>query len=360
MFRGNQGITLMFPVVFGVLAIPAIGAPGAVYTMTNSAGGNSVVMYSRSADGSLSGPRLFATGGSGSGAGLGSQGAVALSEDGQWLIAVNAGSNDVSVFSTKEGELTLTDREASGGLMPISAALYKDLVFVLNGGGSANITGFRLTQAGALVPIPGSTRVLPGAGPAQVSFTNHGRTLVVTEKASNTITVYTVDDGAVSGPFTHPSSGMTPFGFGISKSDILVVSDAAGGAPGASTVSSYLVDESGGLLAVTAALATGQTAACWVAVTQNGKYGYLANTGSSTISSVSIGRDGSLTLLSAVAGRTPRGTPAIDLAFSVDSRYLYSLAGGTISVFEASADGGLSSVQVVTGLSSSTVGLAAK
>ena len=52
MFRRNQGITLMFPIVAGVLAIPAIGAPGAVYTITNSAGGNSVVMYSRSADGS--------------------------------------------------------------------------------------------------------------------------------------------------------------------------------------------------------------------------------------------------------------------------------------------------------------------
>jgi 6-phosphogluconolactonase (cycloisomerase 2 family) len=285
---------------------------------------------------------------------------VAISDDGCWLIAVNSGSNDVTVFSTRQGKLTVTDREASGGVMPISVAMHGNLVFVLNAGGSANFTGFRMGQEGALFPLPGSTRVLPGAAPAQVSFANHGATLVVTEKNSNTITVYTVEEGTVSGPFTHPSSGMTPFGFAVSKMDLLIVSDAFGGAPGASTVSSYIVDETGSLQPVTAALPTGETAACWVTVTRNGKYAYVANTGSSTISSIAVGREGSLKLLSAVAGRTPPGTPAIDLALSVNSSYLYSLAGGTISVFRVSREGSLAPVQVVTGLPPSTAGLAAR
>jgi 6-phosphogluconolactonase (cycloisomerase 2 family) len=172
--------------------------------------------------------------------------------------------------------------------------------------------------------------------------------------------VYTIDGSSLGGPFTHPSSGPTPFGFGVARSNVLIVSEAAGGAPGASTVSSYEVDDSGDVRLITASLATGETAACWVAATGNGKYAYIANTGSSTISSVAVGRDGSLTLLEAVAGRTPAGTPAIDLAFSLNSKYLYGLAGNTISAFQVSSDGSLTPVQVVSGIPTSAAGLVAR
>jgi len=357
-FRAAAVLAIASALVLG-FAAPAAAAPGAVYTMTNSADGNAVVMYDRMPDGMLGQARFFPTGGLGTGAGLGSQGALALSESGHWLIVVNAGSNDVTVFSAAGMGLTLTDRQPSGGMMPISVALAHGIVFVLNGGGSANITGFRLTARGRLVPIPGSTRVLPGQAPAQVSFAA-GRALVVTEKASNTITVYTIDDQSLAGPFIHASSGPTPFGFGVARSDVLVVSEAAGGAVGASTVSSYEVDDTGGLRLITASLATGETAACWVAVTRSGKYAYIANTGSSTISSAAVGRDGSLTLLEAVAGRTPAGTPAIDLALSLGSKYLYGLAGNTISAFQVSADGSLTPVQVVSGIPPSAAGLVAR
>ena len=69
---------------------------GQVYTTTNSAAGNSVLAYDRSADGSLSPAGSYATGGTGSGGGLGNQGGLVLS--GNWLAAVNAGSNEVSLF----------------------------------------------------------------------------------------------------------------------------------------------------------------------------------------------------------------------------------------------------------------------
>ncbi len=341
-------------------AIPAAAAPDAVYTMTNAAGGNAVVMYDRMPDGRLGAPRYFPTGGLGSGAGLGSQGALALSESGDWLIAVNAGSNDVTVFSTDGGGLTATDRQPSGGVMPISVALAHGIAVVLNGGANASITGFRVTARGRLVPIPGSTRILPGQAPAQVSFAAGNSTLVVTEKGSNTITVYTVDGRGIHGPFSHPSAGPTPFGFAVARSNILVVSEAAGGTPGASTVSSYRVDESGELRLITASLAPGETAACWVAVTRSGRYAYVANTGSSSISSLAVGGEGALTLLQPAAGRTPAGTPAIDLALSLDSRYLYGLAGDTISVFQVNNDGSLMSVQVVPGLPVSAAGLAVR
>lgn len=341
------------------ITTPISAAEGAVYAMTNAAASNSVVVYSRSGDGTISAPAFVPTGGAGTGGGLGSQSALALSDDGRWLLAVNAGSNDVTVFAVGNSGLTITDREPSGGTMPISVAVNKEMVVVLNAGGAANITAFHLASNGALIPMPGSTRVLPGLAPAQVSFVAHGSLLVVTQKDSNTIVVYKVEDGGLSGPFSHASAGQTPFGFGISKMDILIVSEAAGGAPGASTISSYEVDDSGQLHVITSALHAGQTAACWVAVTQNGKFAYVANTGSGTISSVAVGRDGTLRLLGAVAGQTPPGTAAIDLAFSVNSKYLYALASGTISVFRAAADGSLTGAQVVSGLPLSTVGLVA-
>jgi hypothetical protein len=57
------------------LTRPISTAEGAVYTMTNVAAGNSVVVYSSSADGTISAPAFIPIGGAGTGAGLGSQGA---------------------------------------------------------------------------------------------------------------------------------------------------------------------------------------------------------------------------------------------------------------------------------------------
>src|SRR3954470_21179964 len=53
---------------------------GAVYTMTNAASGNAVVMFNRSANGTLHEAGTFNTGGMGSGDALGSQGSLVLSE----------------------------------------------------------------------------------------------------------------------------------------------------------------------------------------------------------------------------------------------------------------------------------------
>src|SRR5687768_9593079 len=92
----------------------------AVYTITNASSGNEVLVYRRSADGSLSFMAAYSTGGLGSGAGLGSQGAVALSENDRWLFVVNAGSNEVSVFAVKEHRLKLIDVVDSGGSLSIS------------------------------------------------------------------------------------------------------------------------------------------------------------------------------------------------------------------------------------------------
>src|SRR5207302_1359279 len=86
---------------------------------------------------------------------------------------------------------------------------------VLNAGGSGNITGFTVGAQGDLSPIAGSTRPLSGSavGPAQIQFSSDGGLLVVTEKATNKIDTYTVDqDGLATGPNTQNAAGVTPNG----------------------------------------------------------------------------------------------------------------------------------------------------
>jgi 6-phosphogluconolactonase (cycloisomerase 2 family) len=277
-----------------------------------------------------------------------------LSQDSRWLFAVNAGSDEVSIFAVQPQGLVLVDKIASGGDMPISLTTYKNLLYVLNAGGSGNISGFMIGNDGRLAPIPGSTQLLSNGGvgaapgPAQVSFNPDGNILVVTEKASNVIDVYTVSStGTASGPVVNPSAGATPFGFGFGHNGVLIVSEAFGGAPDASATSSYQLAGTS-LQVVSASAQTHQTAACWIAVTQNGKFAYAANAGSGSVSGYQVGQDGSLTLLDADGrtGVTGPGSTPVDMAMSHNSQYLYVLGNGShmIHAFSVNADGSLGTV----------------
>ncbi len=345
---------------------PGEGEPGAVFTMTNAASGNEVWAFDRSARGTLSSPVAYSTGGDGSGGGLGNQGALVLSHNHQWLLAVNAGSDEVSVFRVRQGGLTLTDVEGSGGDLPISVTLHGSLVYVLNAGGTGNITGFRLSHEGLLSPIPGSTRPLsgPATGPAQVEFSPDGGVLVVTEKATNRILTYTVNrQGLASGPTIHASAGATPFGFAFARRSFLLVSEAFGGAVDASATSSYRLRDGGTLQTISASVPTTETAACWTVVTKNGRFAYVTNTGSGTVTGYAVGHDGGLTILDTdgVTGDTGPGSGPLDADFNVNSRFLYVLNGGngTIGIFAVRSDGSLSTVPGVSGLPASANGIAA-
>src|SRR3989441_11514502 len=114
-------------------------APGAVYALTNQISGNAVAVFRRAADGTLVAAGSVATGGAGTGSGRGSQGALALSDDGRWLFAVNAGSNEVSAIRVGPARLSLTSRVGAGGTRPISATVHGSLLYVLNEIGRAHV-----------------------------------------------------------------------------------------------------------------------------------------------------------------------------------------------------------------------------
>ena len=341
------------------------GSPGAVYVATNATAANEVWVFPRAGDGTLGAPSPFATGGKGSGGGLGNQGGVVLTQGHRWLLVVNAGSNEVSVFAVEPDGLELKDHRSSGGERPVSVTTFGGLVYVLNAGGVGNITGFQLSEHGRLRPLPRSTRPLssPTAGAAQIAFNQHGAVLVVTEKATNTIDTYVVqDDGLTQGPQPQPSVGRTPFGFAFSRRGALVVSEAAGGPTGTSALSSYDVSERGELAVVSPSVGTTQRASCWVVITSDSRFAYTTNTGSATISGYSVSPDGALTLLAAdgVSGTT--GPGPIDMALSGGDRFLYTLnsGDGTISAFRVNPDGGLVAQTGAAGLPAGANGLAAR
>src|SRR4051812_4995600 len=317
---------------------------GAVYAMTNQSN-NQVAAFRRNANGSLTPAGMFPTGGAGDPVPQGmdpatdplaSQGALITSPGNRFLFAVNAGSNQISVFKIRNNGLMRVDLVTSGGIRPISLTYHDGLLYVLNEGGTPNITGFTVAGNGRLRPLANSTRPLLGgaaADPAEISFSPDGSLLVVTEKMGNRINTYTVDDnGLPSQPMDNPSSGMTPFGFAFDDAGTLVVSEAMGGVMNAAAASSYSAAESGLLSAVSGSVANGQTASCWVVITRRGNYAYVSNTGSGTISSYQVNDDGTLTLLESVAANTGMTSAPTDMALSKDSRFLYVHAAGLQSL----------------------------
>lgn len=345
------------------VAIAGSDGPGAVFVASNAAAGNSVIVFSRAGNGGLSPLDAYPTDGLGTGAGLGNQGGLVLAAGDRYLFVVNAGSDEISAFRITGNSLELVTTVPSGGDLPVSLTVSGDLLYVLNDGTAPNVTGFRIGSDGSPAALAGSTRPLTAATPdaAQVSFSPDGSRLVVTEKATNQLVTFPVNaDGTLGAPTVQPSAGATPFGFAFDGRGTLIVSEAFGGAPDASVLSSYRPDGSG-WAAVSPLAATTETAACWVVVTPNGRFVYTTNTGSSSISGFAIGPDGSLALLDSDGATGGTGPGPIDLDVSVNGRYLYSLNSGSssISAFRIGADGSLTPLGDTGGLPAGANGLVA-
>ncbi|MEY2917817.1 MAG: hypothetical protein RIS73_1531 [Bacteroidota bacterium] len=341
------------------------GSSKHVYTLSNQVSGNAVLDYVRAFDGKLTYSTAYATGGTGTGGGLGNQGAVILKEDDDnVLLAVNPGSNSISSFNVSGNGLQLRSTVNSGGMRPVSITQHDNIVYVLNAGGTGNISGFKLGNNNKLTPIANSERALSSSasGAAQISFVNEGRVLVITEKATNKIITYTVNEWGMPGTMHFiTSANATPFGFDAGKNGNIFVSEAAGGAAGASTLSSYHVYNNGVITLTEGPVGANQSAACWVVITDNGKYAYTTNTASNNISNFNVSRNtGNLSVNTAIAATTDMGP--IDAALSNNSKYLYIVNTGshTIGAYAVANNGSLSSVQIIAGLPVGSTGLAAR
>jgi 6-phosphogluconolactonase (cycloisomerase 2 family) len=344
----------------GAAAVGAVVAPagaagsdvaGQLYVNDNTAGSNTISGFDRHVDGSLT-PlpgSPFAAGGAGTGHGIGSQGALQLSADGRYLLAVDAGSNQISVLRIKpDGGLMPAEGSpvASGGNEPVSITVHDKLVYVANAGdGGSNYTGFTLNPGGHLRPLANSTVAVPdGSGLGDVLFNGDGTRLVGVRVTTSLIDSFAVNNAglltaATGSPFAAQGAG--PFGSEFRPTDPtqLFVSNAHGG-PLAGTVSAFKDATDGTLSSIGASpFPDNQTAPCWVEISHDGSYLFAVNTASNSISSYSIAGDGTLSLL----GSTPLTTAsagAEDARLAPDGQTLWVVGTGSRTISGFTVNGG--------------------
>ena len=337
---------------------------GAVFALSNDAEGNAVVMFARGVDGSLTAMGEFATGGLGTGMGLGSQGALAVDAAGEFLYVVNPGSHTIASMRIYDDHLGLVDTIDTAGEMPTSLAVHGSSIYVVNAGGAGGVTGFSADAEGQLARIEGAERALSSdaSGPGQIGITPEGDWLVVTERATDRIATYAIAaDGSLGEIVVNESEGRTPFGFDFTSGGVMVVSEAFGGDAGASAVSSYRVSDGGVLWLFSSSIPNGETAACWTAVLRD-RFAYTTNTGSNTVSGYHIEDDGQMRLFDGGGETAAWGDEQapIDMATSADDEYLYVLnrEADTIVWFAVGDDGSLTSVGSAVDVPEASWGLA--
>jgi DNA-binding beta-propeller fold protein YncE len=283
---------------------------------------------------------------------LASQGSLVYSSRHRRLIAVNSGSNTVSVLGLDANRLRLRQVLGSSDAFPVSATIHGDLLYVLNARDGGSITGFRLT-GDQFIPIVASTRNLQldrVGGPAeflntpgQISFSPDGKRLVVTTKANRgLIDVFTMQtDGRPSDTFVATSSiNPIPFGFTFDNYGHLAVTDAA-----SSSLSTYSVLADGVVELIASQSDDGQ-AMCWVAQTDGNLY--VADAGTDNLTGYHTDVAGKPAVFTKVDTRSG----PIDLAATRDGRFLYVEVGGAGGVdgYRVNRDGTLTQIVTLSGL----------
>jgi 6-phosphogluconolactonase (cycloisomerase 2 family) len=331
-----------------------------VFAQTNEAGANRVIAFRRSADGSLEGMESYETGGAGDGVPhLTSQGSVVLSGDGTRLLVTNAGSGDVSVFAVADDGVELLQTVPSGPA-PKSVAEYDGLVYAVNTG-DRSLVGFRLADGG-LEPLGVRVELGAESDPAQVGFTPDGSAVVVTDRGTDAIAFFPVEeDGRLGEPRIQPSSGQTPYGFAFTGDGTLLVTEAFGAQKGKAAASSYRVN-GGTATPVSRSVANGRSEICWAVVSKDERFVFTTNFADGAVSRYAIGPDGSIALEDAVAAASVEGEPGLrDEALSSDGGFLYAIDAdaGRIFGWAVAEDGRLDPVGSWGGVPPTVAGLAA-
>jgi 6-phosphogluconolactonase len=349
------------PVTAPVTPATPVASTHQVFTQTNDATANAVLVLSPAGDGSLSETAAIPTGGKGSGGGLENQGSLALNEDSSLLFVVNAGSNDFSVFRVSSTTLTLASRTPSGGLVPISVSEAKGIVYVLNAGSRAgaadNISGFEVGTDGTVTPIANATRALSAASTsaAQVSLNQDATIALVTERGTATLDMFSIDANGLAGPtVSAPSSGTIPFGFQFLDPTHVFISEE-----GTNGVSSYQLN-AGQITPLTKSARNFQTGTCWLAIAPSGKFLFTTNTIARTLSAYSIAADGTTALVGSSGVAATASGPPIDAIVSPDGKFLYLVDSGEgVDTFTIAANGALTLLKNLTGINTTLNGIVA-
>lgn len=314
---------------------------------------------------------------------------VSLSPDHKFLFAVNQGSDNVSVFrvNASTGDLTAVPGSPfpSGGHAPISVSFNGRFLVVANHGylagekppGIPARTGyasFAVSSSGALHQI--SVVPDPAAGPIETALSPSGNLvfssgffsfkLHVLQLAANgqlasapgspVSFAPSVTAGRKAPPVLPPPAVGLPFGVSVNpvKPFVYYVATVAG------RVAVYRYDQFGQLTFVSQINNNGSLAGCWTAITSNGRFLYVADSGSRSISTFRVSASGAqLTQIQNI--HTPSDGTVLNLAVDPTNRFLYVSAdhqdadfprptpadGNFIDAFTIASDGTLAPIASV-------------
>lgn len=320
-----------------------------LYSMTNEEK-NKIVVFEREFDGTISFSGSFVTGGRGTAVSqtdpLGSQGSIVVSPCESLLFNVNAGDNTISSFRIIGDKLVLKDVVSSHGVMPNSLTVLDCNLYVTNVGDNthpSNVAGFHIRENGTLGFISVTNFSNPNVSPGSIAACNCEDKLVVSEKSTNLLSVFTVrEDGTLTTPVENPSSGTTPFG-SVCACGTLYVSEA-----GSNALSSYDVLNNSRLRVISGSVQNGQSATCWVSITPEQTFAYTSNAGNGTISQYKINANKSLTLIETVPSIPGINGAPLDNTIDDEGKHFYVLNGsqGSISVFKIQKNGHLRLIQI--------------
>lgn len=345
--------------------LPPSPVQGWIYTEADSGASNSNVVYALAyrQDGSIR-PltiREWPTGGTGDKLILGkSAGAwagdsqVSLSPDHKFLFAVNQGSDNISVFrvNASTGNLTAVPGSPfpSGGHAPISVSFNGRFLVVANHGyltgdkppgipSRTGYTSFTVSPSGALHQI--STLPDPAAAPIETALSPTGNVVFSSGFFSFKLHVMrlaasgqlanapgspapfprSVTAGRKAPPVLPPPAVGLPFGVSVNpvKPFVYYAATVAG------RVAVYRYGPSGRLTFVSQVNNNGSLAGCWTAITRNGRFLYVANSGTRSISAFAVSAGGAhLTQIQNV--HTPSDGTVWNLALDPTNRFLYVVA----------------------------------
>ena len=256
--RGNPlGCGRAVPGGAGVAQAQGAGeGPGAVFSMTNNPTGNSITVFNRASDGTLTRAEDVPTGGRGTGTPEDSaNGLILANTAGEsphrrtpegprstcWRSTAAATPSRCSGTRRRGPSWSMASLPAASGRSSITVS--RGVAYVLNAGTpmctglgpQPSITGFSFDAQGQLTPIPGSTRPLsglPNSGCTRVAFDRTGNVLIVEEQQADVITTYTRNrDGTLSQPTAQQSTGNGPFGLTFTQRNQLLTTENFGAAP---------------------------------------------------------------------------------------------------------------------------------
>lgn len=254
---------------------------------------------------------------------------------------------------------------------PSAMAVSSNRLFAyVTNGRTSTVAAFRVSTEGALLSVP-TTPPNPNpapveAAPGALAIAPNAKHVYVGNSGTDKVTTFTIE---ASGALTLiPQTAGTVNPVSVNGSDPAAIAITQNrqflyaANSGSNNVTAFSIGATGLVSLITPSgantnpISTGGTTPKGMAISPNGSFLYVANSGSHNVTVFQIGTNGLLTLVPPTGGTTnpiPTGTGGTTpnaLMISLDGRFLYSTnSGGTISAFTIGSDGLLTLVPTSAG-----------